>query len=165
MKAQFSDKSRNLIFICLIGIIIVCLFVVNNIGNKQDKVFADEGNQYKYALQLLSQNKATEAEPLLKDLADKHPDNYEVVWKYGTVQSQLKHFDQAQALFQKAQDENVTLVRDSVFLAQYGEVLYNLGDLEKAKVYLEESLKYNPNEQVSKSVNTLLGSIKSKDQQ
>lgn len=165
MNVKFSDKSRNLIFLCLIAIIVICLFIVNNIGNKQDKVFADEGNQYKYALQLLSQNKATEAEPLLKNLADKHPENYEVIWKYGTVQSQLKHFDQAQALFQKAQDENVTLVRDSVFLAQYGEVLYHLGDTEKAKVYLEESLKYNPNEQISKSVQTLLGSLESKDQQ
>ncbi|EKN62799.1 tetratricopeptide repeat protein [Schinkia azotoformans] len=165
MKLQFSDKTRNLTFLCLTGIIIVCLFVVNNIGNKQNKVFAEESNQFKYALHLLSQNKVTEAEPLLKDLADKHPDNYEVIWNYGIVQLQLKNFEQARALFQQAQDENVTLVKNSAFLAHYGEVLYNLGDLEKARVYLEESLKFNPNEQVLNSVNNLLETIKNKDQQ
>lgn len=162
MKLQFSDKTRNLTFLCLTGIIIVSLFVVNNIGNKQDKVFAEESNQFKYALHLLSQNKITEAEPLLKDLVDKHPENFEVIWTYGTVQSQFKNFDQARALFQRAQGLNVTLVKSPVFLAEYGEVYYNLGDLEKAKIYLEESLKFNPNEQVSNSVNTLLEDIKNK---
>lgn len=165
MKVLISDKSRNLIFLSLITILIICVFVTNNIGKKQDKVFAEEGNQFKYALQLLSENKATEAEPLLKDLAEKHPENYEIIWKYGTVQSQLQNFEEAQVLFQQAQDENLTLVRNALFLAQYGEVLYNLGDLEKAKVYLEESLKYNPDEKVMDAINTMLENIKKKDQQ
>ncbi len=164
MEMKFNDKTRNLIFLCLTGIVIICLFVVNNIGNKQDKVFAEEGNQYIYALHLIAENKVTEAEPLLKDLAEKHPDNYEVIWKYGTVHLLLKNFDQAQALFQEAQNDNVTLVRDPVFLAQYGEVLFNQGELEKAEIYLEESLRFNSAEEVKNAVITMLANIEQKDQ-
>lgn len=164
MKFAVSDKTRNIVFFILTTFIIICLFVVNNIGNEQDKVYAEESNKFKYAVQLLSENKVSEAEPLLKDLVEKHPENYEISWRYATTQSLLQNFEEAKALFQHAQDLNLTLVKDGTFLAQYGEVLYNLGEFDKAKVYLEESLKFNSNEQINKAVNTLLENIKQKDQ-
>lgn len=165
MKYQISDKSRNLIFFCFIAIIIVSLIVVNNIGSKQDKVFAEDIQRYNYALQLLSENKPSEAQPLLKELFEKYPDNYEVIWGYGIVQSQLRNFEQAHLFYQQAQEKNITLVRDPLFLVQYGELLLNLGEEEKAKVYLEESLKQNPSEQIINAANSLLGIISRIDQQ
>lgn len=165
MKVQFNDKLRNLTFFLIIVILSVCLFVTNNISKKQDKVFAEESNQFKYALQLLSEDKAQEAEPLLKDLSEKHADNYEIIWNYGTLQSHLKKYDMAEPLFQKAQKLNVLLVKNPLFLAQYGEVLYNLGEFEKSKVYLEESLKYNPDEKMIGVINTMLENIKQKEYQ
>lgn len=159
MLIQFNDQKRNIVFLVLITLIIVSIFIINNIGNKQDKVLAEENNQYRYALQLLSENKHTEAEPLLNELVEKHPNNDEIIWRYAAVQSNLKNYDKALPLFQKAQDLNVFLIKNSQFLAQFGEALYKAGELEKAKVYLNESVKQNPDEQTLKLVKSLLSEI------
>lgn len=165
MKLEFSDKSRKIVFFLILVMITVSLIIVNNVSNKQDKAFSEDNAQYRHALQLLSEGKADEAAQFLTSLVEEYPDNPELVWKYATLLSQKKDYEKAQTLFHKAQDKNLFLIRDPLFLAQYGEVLYRNGDYQKAKVYLQETLNQYPNEELSKLVNSMLTEIQKLENQ
>ncbi|NSL52043.1 tetratricopeptide repeat protein [Calidifontibacillus erzurumensis] len=156
---NISDSQRNIVFIGLLLIIVIGVFLTNYLGNKQDQIFQEDTNQYKYGLYLLKEKKITEAGQVLKPLVVKYNDNHEILRAYSIVQQYDRNYEEAAISLQKAQELNNFLIKDPTFLAQYGEVLYMIKDYKKAKVYLEEAVKLNPDKDILEAVNKLLYQI------
>lgn len=67
---------------------------------------------------------------------------YQVLYMSAFCESQTGDYAAAASHMQMAQEARPALVQDPKFLQRYGVILFNLGRLEDAFLYLEESLKY-----------------------
>lgn len=135
-----SKAITNWIFASIVLVIILVLIVVNQIGKKQDNVFLEDYQQYQYAVQLLYEEKAEEAVPILERLIDTYPNSFFLLWYQGLSFAMLGENEQAIEYMQMALKERPFLIMEQYFSHQLGEIYYNHQDFEKAKVYLEHTL-------------------------
>lgn len=161
MNINFSGRTRNIIFIIFLAFTIFLTIIACSAAASQDKLFVADYNQYIKANQLLNQGKYAEAEPILADLAIKQKDTYQVLWLYGLCLAGNGRLAEGMDYMQKARELRPALLMNPIYLVQYGDMLYRMGDYSEAERYIKESTKYKQNSENTKRAKELLQQIKS----
>lgn len=119
----------------------------------------EDSQKYKQVEQFMQQAKYTEASRLQVDLLSRHAYSYQLLWTYGLSMAAQGKWEQAGQYLEQARQVRPALVSEQVFLVQYGEVLYHLDDHDRARRYLQESLKYNEKAEIIPIAQKLLQKI------
>lgn len=136
-------QRRNFIFLILLAVILIGLLTCGTEIERKNAVLLQDSWKYKQVQQLMQQGKPLEASRLQADLLNRHAYSYQLLWTYGLSMAAQGEWQPAGKYMEQARKVRPALVSEQIFLVQYGEVLYNLGDYDRASLYLQESLKYN----------------------
>lgn len=155
MKTSITGKARNIIFIVFLSVLFVVILLTLARADGQNNLFLTDYRTYITASQLVNQDKYDQAKPLIEQLVQKHSDSYQVAWLYGLCLAGQGNYPEGSKYMKKAGEIRPALLGNHSYLVQYGEILYNLGDMSSAKLYLEESEKYGQDEQADKLLQNL----------
>lgn len=155
MKTSITGKARNLIFIAFIFVAFIMILLTLAVSTKQNSFFLEDYRMYYAASQLINQNKYDQAKPFIEQLMKRHNDSYQVVWLYGLCLAGDGNYSEGTKYIKKAGEIRPALLKNGDYLVQAGEILYHMGNLGEAKLYLEESKKYGKDEGADKLLQNL----------
>lgn len=133
---EFKDSTRKYILIGLVLLIVIGLFTAKVLGKQQDEEFAMDDALYEQVSQLYSEGKYEEAAQYSTELLQRQPDSEAVNYIGGLVAANTNEYEQAAILLQKTVELNPYKVEDSVFMLQFGEVLYGAERYADAQIVL-----------------------------
>jgi tetratricopeptide (TPR) repeat protein len=111
---------------------------------------------YKNAKQLIYTNQGENAIMSLEVLDKQYPENVFILKSFGLAYASSGNALLASSYFQKCLQLNPTFQLDTVFMLNYGKVLYYKGDFRLAKVVLKQSLKTKEFDHYKVEINNLL---------
>ncbi|MDI3329023.1 MAG: tetratricopeptide repeat protein [Alicyclobacillaceae bacterium] len=151
-----TGKTRNVFFYSVLGLSGIALLAAYNIGLQQDRMFLRDYQAYETARNQMAQGQFAQAEPLLKDVLQRHPDSYAVLWRYAACQKGLGRYEEADRYYTAARNQRPFLLKDQRFLLDYGDLLLQKGDVRRAREYLQAAKKANQNPELTKRAEELL---------
>jgi len=154
-----NEKWSTFVFYSLLVFVLISIGFVRFEGKKQDKEFQEDYVQYQQAIEWVKQNKGEQALSLLKPLAKKYPERYNIMRYTGLAYALKNDFKSASTYYQKAIDKRPFLQVDPMFTLQFGQILYFNGEYEKSKAYLEKSKQLPGSEEYHPTIDMLLTSI------
>jgi predicted Zn-dependent protease len=157
MKRQ--RQFTNAIAVSSLAVGIVLIIVTFSLGMKQNVQFLKNENRYSQAYKLFNEGSYEQAETLLSYLLSENPDNYTLNWDIAVSLSKQGRNNDAAKYFARAREIRPFLVLDPRFLYENGEVLLKVGDVEKAKRYLERAKQSTTDSNLLNQIDKLLGSI------
>lgn len=140
---NLNESTRKYILLGILLFILGGTFTAKILANKQDSAFAIEDTLYQQITQLYSEGDYEQASILGSDLLLKKPNSEAVNYISGLIAANKGEYIQAAILLQKKLDINPYKVEDSMFMLQFGEVLFFAERYEDAKMVLEECRKQN----------------------
>lgn len=139
---SLNGRARNYIFLVFLSVSVIALMIARLIAVDQDSQKYAEYQKYLSARKLVADNKGAEAEPIFTELVNKYPDSSDLLWFYGTclarngkLEKGLEYMDLARQAF----PGNATIPS---YLVGYGQILYEMGEFDKAEYYFKECLKH-----------------------
>lgn len=141
---NIKEQKGNLIFLTFIILMFVYFIISYAQSSRQREVFLEENQIYQNANYLIKQGQYGEAEPLLDQLMITHNNNYIVLWNYAVSLFGQGDLNGAKNYYEKASEQRPFLRKNANFVAQYGQVLYNLQQYEEAKNWLVDAQKLDP---------------------
>ncbi|HRY12494.1 MAG TPA: tetratricopeptide repeat protein [Syntrophomonadaceae bacterium] len=142
MIFRLNDRQRNCLFVIILGLVLAVIVYALTAGHRQDQAFRANYHLYQQAIALMSEGQYDQALQNFKSLDANSQATYQVLYMSAFCESQTGDYAAAASHMQMAQEARPALVQDPKFLQRYGVILFNLGRLEDAFLYLEESLKY-----------------------
>ncbi len=142
MVFRLNGRQRNYLLIIILGLTLVLVTLALIIGHRQDQAFRANYQLYQEAVALMGEQEYDLALQSFKSLDANSQATYQVLYMSAFCESQTGDYAAAASHMQMAQEARPALVQDPKFLQRYGVILFNLGRLEDAFLYLEESLKY-----------------------
>lgn len=140
---RLTENIRRYILLSIVAFIIIGVFTAKYIGNKQDEQFMYEEMLYNQASNTYQEGNFSEALLYINELLKLQPGSEAVNYLGALITMDNSEFKQASILFQKTLDLNPYKVEDSIFLAQYGEVLLKLKQYDDAKSVFEKSYEWS----------------------
>ncbi|HHY71910.1 MAG TPA: tetratricopeptide repeat protein [Bacillus bacterium] len=131
-----SSKTIQNIFYGTVILVIIGLVYTNIAGNKQDKTFKADSEQYEQALQMIQSEAVATGIEMLNELTAKYPEEYALYYQLGLAYSATTDYQKAALNFQKAIDSRPALLQDTQFTFRMGEALFHIGELETSQKYL-----------------------------
>lgn len=134
---RLTEKNRRYILVGMVAFIIIGIFTAKILGNKQDEQFMYEDMLYAQASQLYEEGNYIDALGLSNELLELQPGSEAVNYLGAMISAQVGEYKQAAILLQKTMDINPYKVDDSIFMLQFGEILFYVERFEDAKKVLE----------------------------
>lgn len=128
-------NSKHLISIMLLTTLIIVLISFEQ-GNQQNRIFLEDIIKLSKAQQFITEGKLEEAKSVYLDLEKKYPNSYPLTWNYAECLSMQGDYISAIKYFKKTQEINPSIIRDSRYLIQISDSLYNTGDYKECIRYL-----------------------------
>ncbi|MEA4924897.1 MAG: hypothetical protein VB084_06235 [Syntrophomonadaceae bacterium] len=151
--------NRNYIFICIIVIAGLLLAISYTAATEQNRGYRQNYNNFAQAIQLMNQQKYAEAQEILNLLDQDSRQTYQALYVQAICSAKTGDYASAAAFMQQVREAHPAFLMDQQYLEQYGEILYRLGDYDRARLYLSESLKYPNNTLLTKSAQNSLTEI------
>lgn len=133
---RLTEKNRRYILVGMVAFIIIGIFTAEILGSKQDEQFAYEDMLYAQASQLYSEGNYIEAMSFNNELLDLQPNSEAVNYLGALIAANAGEYKQSAILLQKTMDVNPYKVEDSIFMLQFGEILFMAERYEDAKIVL-----------------------------
>jgi tetratricopeptide (TPR) repeat protein len=163
MNISVTSKARNYIFISVLVVIVISLIATFSIAAEQDKAYRDNFMRYQQANQLIKEQKYIQAQKMLTELDENSRKSYQVLYSQATCAANTGDFSSAADFMQKIRETRPALLMNQNYLEQYGVILFQLGEYNRAKLYLLESKKYNTNPEATKEAEKYLAQIDEKE--
>ncbi len=110
--------------------------------------------QYQWGQALFARGNFEAAIPKLEAAIALRPEHLDTTMKLGISQLKMMKYEEAQALFERAQKK---IPQDYLLLYFLGRCAYELKDYDKAVEYWEEALKHIPNQEEGAALRTMIG--------
>ena len=153
------NLNRNQIFYIFVAVALVAMLVIYVLAEKQNQSFWADYVASEQVVKLLAENQTEQAGEILDDLLPRHPESFQLNWYYGIYLADKQEYQQAQQHYERALELAPSLVGDDVFLWRYGKNLYYLGEMEKARSYLETCSSRVTDAEIKAEVDQLLSQI------
>lgn len=159
MNTIINLKNRNMVFYSLIIIAVIYILIANQAGKKQDNRYLNDFQEYQTVVNLINQQKYSEAQPIVINLLSKYPSSYVVIWQNAIVLDGLGNYEEAERYYSLVERQRPFVVKNQYFLVQHGKVLYRLGNHQEAAKYFMYSKKINAVPELTKLSEELLAEI------
>ncbi len=159
MRRYIPEKYYNSIFLAILVSAVIILIAIYEIGAQQDKAYRENYNLYQQAIQLIGEEKYPQAKEVLAKLDADSQANYNVLYMQAVCAEKSGDLALAAEYLQKVRETRPALLQDQEYLCRYGVVLYQLGEYERARLYLRESLKYPKDAGTTEEANKYLAEI------
>jgi len=139
---NLNGRGRNYIFLVFLSVSLIAIIIARLVAVGQDGQRYAEYQKFVYAKKLTAENKGTEAEPIFAELLKKYPNSSDLLWYNGTCLARNGKFEKGleyMDLARKAYPDYVTIPS---YLVGYGQILYEMGEFDRAEYYFKECLKY-----------------------
>ncbi|GAB6179339.1 hypothetical protein JCM14036_06580 [Desulfotomaculum defluvii] len=146
-----SLKRNNYIFFTLIILAIIVILICQSAGIEQNNQYLEDYKIYRSYQQLINQEKYQEAEKYLNHILPRYQDNYLVQWDRGKILLGEKKYKEAENALRLAREIRPVLVLRPEYLYNTAETYFFLKDINKAKQYLNECLKYEDSTYTTKA--------------
>ncbi len=163
MNIEISGKTRNYIFIAILGLAMITFIVGYSLAVAQDKEYKDQYIRYQQATGMMMEGRFAEAQVIFTQLDQGFGDSYQVLYKLGICSGGTGDHIAAINYMHRAQATRPALVTDQEFLVKYGQFAFMQGDYGLAKAYLLESKKYNSSPEATKEAEGYLQEIESQE--
>jgi tetratricopeptide (TPR) repeat protein len=147
------------IFYSVVPIVVISMFVAGISGSKQDAGYKADNDAYLQATKYIQNAQGQEALTIMKALYVKYPEATNIVRFLGLSYGLVKDYPSAVNAFDKVVELKPFMVKDAIFNAQFGEMLYNNKEYAKAKAYFAAALDNNINETYKPTVMNYLTRI------
>ncbi len=154
--------KTNLVFLLLLLFTLMYTLTALVTGANQDTTFNQNYSLLQDAGSMLDQRDPVQAEPILRQLLDKQPNSYIVLWDYGISLAGQGKLTDAEYFFARAEAERPFLVDNPTFLIQYGQVLYSEGKYAAAQKYLARLGKIPTDPKILQAAQPMLADLKTK---
>ncbi|QOR66336.1 hypothetical protein IM538_21645 [Cytobacillus suaedae] len=154
-----KEKPFNYVVYLITIFTIITIIFSMKIGAKQEEEFLKDYQDYQTAIFHLSNNEFDKSNVLFEDLLKTHYKNYNVLKDYGLSLALSGKYSDSVTYYQKALDQRNALVRDPLFLAQFGEILYWNKDYNKSLIFLNESLRYTSDKNQIEVIKNLIKTV------
>lgn len=152
--------NRNQIFYIYLLVTLFVLLIISVLAEQQNRDYWQDYTLSENVVKMLANNENQEAGVILQELLPRHPESYQINWYNAICLANNGEYQKAQNYYDQALKLMPALVNDAVFLWRYGENLYNLGQTETARQYLQQcSSNSSTNQEIKKEVDQLLEKI------
>lgn len=152
--------NRNKIFYILLSATALALIVIYALAEQQNKGYWQDYLASEEVVKLLADDRNQQAGQILKDLVPRHPESHQISWYYAIYLANTGQYQNAQDYYNRAMELFPDIITNEVFLWRYGENLYNLGQVEEAKQYLEQCSSTSINPEIKKEADQILERIR-----
>ncbi|MER2190022.1 MAG: hypothetical protein ABS951_03605 [Solibacillus sp.] len=135
---RLTEKNRRYILVGMVAFIVIGIFTAKILGSKQDEQFMYEDALYAQANQMYQEGNYIDAMVFSNELLELQPKSEDANYLGALIAAQTGEYKQAAILLQKTMDLNPYKVEDSIFMLQFGEILFMAERHDDAKVVLEK---------------------------
>lgn len=155
-------NSKKVLLIMSLTIIIL-LNITYWIGEKQKEQYEEDFELLRYAKELIWNQEAQKAIPILHELNNRHTDDEYIIETLALAQSFVGDYSHAVSNYQKSLEMNPNLQLQPEFNLKYSRALILNNEYEKAELLLNKISKYKNDKRFSKEFKSLLSFIKQKN--
>lgn len=153
---QFASKKVVLV---MIFTIVLSLNITYWIGEGQKEQYEKDFELFSYAKELIWNQEANKAIPLLNDLNSRYQNDEYILTYLAFAQTFIREYDIALYNYQRSLEINPNLQLQPDFNLKYSRALILNNEYEKAELLLEKISKYKKDKRFSKEYNALLSFI------
>lgn len=151
-----KEIYRKLILLGLVLIVGIGTYYTYKQGEKQDKRFAEDYQNYQLSLTQMQEGNLDKAKEQLVKLHNQYPDQANITWNLGLSYAIEGDMNKAVLYYQKAVEQRPFIVQDPMFSMQFAEILYEKGEYTAAIQYLKHCKTIAISEEYTGRVDSLL---------
>lgn len=151
--------NRNQIFYILLSAAALVLIIIYVLAEQQNKGYWQDYLAAEEVVKLLAGDRNQQAGQILIDLVPRHPESPQISWYYAIYLANTGQYRKAQDYYDRTLGLSPDFETNEVFLWRYGENLYHLGQVEKAKQYLVQCSSTDTNPEIKKEADKILQKI------
>lgn len=159
MNINTSARARNYTFLFFTALTIIFLYIAHLAAIDRNKALLAEYQEYMTAKTLITQKDFNNAEKILTKFTVMYPQSFEVLWTYGLCIAQNGNLVKGAEYMEKAIELAPVIITFPKYLMEFGCVLFELGNYERAEKYFHEIKKYNPTAELNTTVDQYLEKI------
>lgn len=159
MRLPITGKTRNYLFMALLGLACIGLMIDAAVAGDQDKAFQLNYQNYQRATQLVQAGKYDEAQKIFASLDPASQSSWQVAYYQAICAQETGDLTAAADFMQQAREIRPALLMEQGYLERFGVILYGAGDYERARLYFQASLNYPGDAGIVQEANNYLAAI------
>lgn len=156
---MFEKINRNQVFYIFLLAVALALIIIYALAEKQNQGYWEDYLVSEEVVKLLASDQNQQAGRILEDLLPRHPESPQISWYYAIYLTNTGQYQKAQNYYDRVLELSHDFKTNEIFLWRYGENLYHLGQVERAKQYLEQCSSISTNPETKKEADQILEKI------